>query len=425
MQSMSFIADLHIHSRFSRATSKQIDPMLLAIWAQKKGIRVIGTGDFTHPGWMAELQDKLVETSDGLYLLKRQFEKSLLSHVPKTCHGPVRFILSGEISCIYKQDGKTRKIHHLILMPDMQSVFNFNKHLGRIGNIASDGRPILGLNSRDLLDMVLNVNDQAFFIPAHIWTPWFSLFGSKSGFDDLETCFGDLTPHIHALETGLSSDPEMNRCLSQLDPYILVSNSDAHSPSKLGREANLFDTEMTYDAMVKAMTDGKGFAGTIEFYPEEGKYHLDGHRKCQVRLHPEETKRHEGICPCCDKPLTVGVSHRVMALADREKPLLNKKFYSLVPLKEILSEMLSCGSETKKVTRIYERLLSILGSELSILMDIPLKDIEAAGGKTLATAIDRMRRNQVIKTAGYDGEYGKIRLFHDSDKKAFQISHLT
>ncbi|MCP4577469.1 MAG: UvrD-helicase domain-containing protein [Deltaproteobacteria bacterium] len=411
-----FIADLHIHSRFSRATSKNLDPEHLALWAQKKGIKVVGTGDFTHPGWISELQEKLIPAEQGLFRLKPDLAESIKPEIPETCQDSPRFMLTSEISCIYKKNDKTRKAHHLILLPDFGSVLKLNRRLEQVGNIRSDGRPILGLDSRNLLEMVLETSDQAFFIPAHVWTPWFSLFGSKSGFDHIEECFEDLTPHIHALETGLSSDPPMNRLLSQLDTYVLVSNSDAHSPAKLGREANLFETALDYDAMARAMTNGQGFSGTIEFFPEEGKYHLDGHRKCQVRLHPGETKSHNGICPVCGKPVTVGVSHRVDDLADRDHPKISKDFFSLIPLTEILSEIHGCGPGTKKVTHIYEDLISRLGPELPILMDAPLEEIEQTGGILLSKAIDRMRHNRVIRQEGYDGEYGVIRLFEEGEK---------
>ncbi len=245
-------------------------PSIYALWAQKKGIKVVGTGDFTHPGWVSELQEKLIEAEQGLFRLKPDLAEAIKPEIPASCQGSPRFMLTSEISCIYKKNDKTRKVHHLILLPDFDSVLKLNKRLEQIGNIRSDGRPILGLDSRNLLEIVLETSDQAFLIPAHVWTPWFSLFGSKSGFDDIEECFEDLTPHIHALETGLSSDPPMNRLLSQLDPYLLVSNSDAHSPAKLGRESNLFETALDYDAMVRAMTDGQGFSGTIEFFPKKG-----------------------------------------------------------------------------------------------------------------------------------------------------------
>jgi len=415
---MRFIADLHIHSHFSRATSRTLDPENLSLWAQKKGISVVGTGDFTHPGWVSELEEKLVASGDGLFQLRPDLQKDVDSRVPRSCRGPTKFLLSGEISCIYKKNGKTRKVHHLILMPDMASVIRLNQRLDRIGNIRSDGRPILGLDSRDLLEITLETDEDAFFIPAHVWTPWFSVFGSKSGFDTLEECFEDLTGCIHALETGLSSDPPMNRRLSMLDDYLLVSNSDAHSPAKLGREANIFDTDITYSEMIRAMTDGRGFLGTIEFYPEEGKYHLDGHRKCGIRFEPAETRAHGGKCPSCGKPLTVGVLNRVDELSDRDQPNLSKDFFSLVPLPEVLSLLLDCGPSTKKVSRVYEKLLSDLGPELGILMDTPLSEIKDSGGPLLAEAIGRIRQGRVIREGGYDGEYGRIRVFRDSEKQA-------
>jgi DNA helicase-2/ATP-dependent DNA helicase PcrA len=413
---MKFIADLHIHSRFSRATSKDLNPENLNIWARKKGIALIGTGDFTHPGWIQELKERLDEKENGLYGLKPELEESILKEFPASCTSQTKFILSGEISCIYKKGGRTRKLHHLILMPDFESVARLNKELDRVGNILSDGRPILGLDSKVLLEMVLEASERAFFIPAHVWTPWFSLFGSKSGFDDIEECFEDLTPHIYALETGLSSDPPMNRLLSSLDNFLLVSNSDAHSPSKLGREANIFNTEMDYDHITQSMKTKKGFEGTIEFYPEEGKYHLDGHRKCDLRLHPDETRKHNGICPVCGKKLTVGVLSRISELSDRKKPVLSKEYYSLIPLVEILSEILGTGPNTKTVSKVYEKLLNALGPELKILMDTPIEDMAAIGGQLLSTAVSRMREGKVICREGYDGEYGTISLFHESEK---------
>ncbi len=413
---MRFIADLHIHSHFSRATSKSLVPEDLFVWAQKKGITVIGTGDFTHAGWLTELQEKLQPAEAGLYQLKPELQKALVGRIPRSCSSPVRFVLSGEISCIYKRGGRTRKIHNLILMPDFESVKDLNERLSRIGNLKSDGRPILGLDSRDLLEIVLDTSDRSFFIPAHIWTPWFSLFGSNSGFDAVEECFGDLTDHIHALETGLSSDPVMNRRLSALDDYLLVSNSDAHSPEKLGREANLFDTTLDYDSLLEAMTEKRGFEGTIEFFPEEGKYHYDGHRKCKLSLHPSQTRSSKGLCPKCGKPVTVGVLHRVYELADREAPKLPKPFYSIIPLPEILSEILDCGPSAKKVIAAYEELIATLGPELNLLMDTPSKDIGRLGGPLLEEAIDRMREARVIRHEGYDGEYGVIRLFEEAEK---------
>lgn len=418
---MPFIADLHIHSRFSRATSRSLNPEQLSLWAQKKGIAVLGTGDFTHPGWVAELQDKLEPGPGGLYQLIPSLRKEVRKEVPPSCEDPTRFLLSGEISCIYKKHGQTRKLHHLILMPDMASVLRLNRRLDRIGNITSDGRPILGLDSRDLLEMTLEASEDAFFIPAHIWTPWFSLFGSKSGFDTIEACFEDLTHHIYALETGLSSDPPMNRLLSALDRYILVSNSDAHSAAKLGREANIFDTQPDYPHMVQAMTHGKGFGGTIEFFPEEGKYHLDGHRKCRVCLDPEGSHQVQGICPSCGRPMTIGVLNRVHQLADRRTPALKRPFISLIPLPEVLAELLSCGPATKRVMGVYHRLLNDLGPELHILMEAPIPAIRDKGGPILAEAINRMRTGQVIREGGYDGQFGTIRLFDASDCPSYPI----
>ncbi|MGM0663902.1 MAG: UvrD-helicase domain-containing protein [Thermodesulfobacteriota bacterium] len=408
---MTFIADLHIHSRFSRATSRALDTRLLALWAARKGIAVVGTGDITHPTWLAELKENLVDAEEGLFRLRPGLEKEVLELLPPTCRRPPRFMLSGEISCIYKKGGRTRKLHHLVLLPDFDAAASLGERLDRIGNITSDGRPILGLDSRDLLEIVLETDDRGFFIPAHIWTPWFSLFGSKSGFDSLEECFEDLSNHIHALETGLSSDPPMNRRLSALDRCILVSNSDAHSAGKLGREANIFDTELGYSPMIRAMADGTGFVGTIEFYPEEGKYHLDGHRKCKVCMDPRETREARGLCPVCGAPVTVGVLNRVDELADRDEPALQRPFHSLIPLNEVLGELFACGPGTKKVAAAYDALLADLGPELDILMKVSHQRIEASGGPLLARAVLRMRDNRVIRSGGYDGEYGVIKVF--------------
>ncbi|MBW1721209.1 MAG: UvrD-helicase domain-containing protein [Deltaproteobacteria bacterium] len=412
---MPYIADFHIHSHYSRATARNLVPREIAFWARRKGITVVGTGDMTHSAWLVELRRDLEEAEQGLYRLKPDLEEEVQRSLPAACRGPVRFLLSGEISCIYKRGGRIRKVHNLVLLPDFDAAARLNGRLSRIGNLNSDGRPILGIDSRDLLEIVLEVDDRAFFIPAHIWTPWFSLFGSKSGFDAVEECFDDLTPHIHALETGLSSDPPMNRLLSTLDGYLLVSNSDAHSPSKLGREANLFDTPLGYDSMLEAMVTREGFLGTVEFFPEEGKYHYDGHRKCGISFHPRETRSWNGLCPECGKPVTLGVLHRIDELADRTSPRLTEPFYSLIPLPEILSEILGAGPATKKVLGAYEDLLAALGPELAILMDRSLSDIERAGGALLAEAVGRMRENRVIRQEGFDGQYGTIRLFRERE----------
>ncbi|ETW99690.1 MAG: ATPase AAA [Candidatus Entotheonella factor] len=413
---MAFYADLHIHSKYSRATSKNCDLEHLALWAQKKGISVVGTGDFTYPAWLAELKDKLVPAEPGLFRLHDGHERDIAERLPRACHRITRFMLCVEISTIYKKGDKTRKVHHLIYAPDFESVERINHSLGKIGNLGSDGRPILGLDSRHLLEIVLESGPDSYLVPAHIWTPWFAAMGSKSGFDSIDDCYGDLAPHIFAVETGLSSDPTMNWRVSSLDRFRLVSNSDAHSPEKLGREACRFDTGLDYFAMRNALETGEGYEGTVEFFPEEGKYHLDGHRACQVRLLPHETRAADGRCPVCGKPVTVGVMHRIDSLADREEgediPLETAgDMQSLVPLPEVLSEIHQVGPKSKRVSQHYEALLNKLGPELMLLNEVPLEDIRQASSSLLAEAITRLRRQQVIREAGYDGEYGVIRLF--------------
>lgn len=310
------IADLHIHSRYSMATSKDGTPEMLDLWARKKGITLLGTGDMTHPIWRQELKAKLIPAEQGLFRLKEEYVLPEAARYPGKAP---RFVLSGEISSIYKKGGKTRKVHSLILLPGFNEADAFAARLEKIGNIHSDGRPILGLPCHDLLEMMLEVSEEGIYIPAHIWTPHFSLFGAKSGFDTIEECFEELTPYIHALETGLSSDPAMNWQISALDGYQLVSHSDAHSPSKLGREADLLDIELSYQGLWDAVQNGKGLEGTIEFFPEEGKYHFDGHRKCGVCLSPKEAEMYNGICPVCGKKLTMGVDHRILQLSDRDE----------------------------------------------------------------------------------------------------------
>ncbi|MFQ5773034.1 MAG: UvrD-helicase domain-containing protein [Kiloniellaceae bacterium] len=417
---MRFHADLHIHSKHSRATSRHADLEHLAFWGRKKGVAVVGTGDFTHPAWRAELKDKLAPAEPGLFRLRADLEAAIARKLPAACQGPTRFMLSVEISTIYKKGELTRKVHHLIYVPDFEAADRVAGRLARIGNIASDGRPILGLDSRHLMEITLEASPDAYLVPAHIWTPWFAVLGSRSGFDSVAECYGDLADHIFAVETGLSSDPPMNWRVSSLDRYRLVSNSDAHSPAKLGREATLFDTELDYFALRRALQSGRGYLGTVEFFPEEGKYHLDGHRKCGVRLSPEETKAHDGRCPVCGQPVTVGVMHRVDALADRPEaqaapPATAGAVSSLVPLPEILSEITGSGAASRKVERGYERLLGALGPELSILEAAPIEDIARAESSLLAEAIARLRAGAVIREAGYDGEYGVIRLFEEAE----------
>ncbi len=414
---MRFIADLHVHSHYSRATSKDMCPEGIWKWAQLKGIQVIGTGDFTHPGWLRELNEKLEPLGNGLFSLKKEFQTN---DVPQSCRADVRFILSAEISCIYSKNGKTRKIHSVILAPDFMAAARLNIALSKIGNLTSDGRPILGLDAKELLRITLDASPDAMLIPAHAWTPHFSVFGAASGFDSLEECYEELTPHIYAIETGLSSDPLMNWRLSALDKITLVSNSDAHSAAKIGREANILDTEISYPAILEAIKTRKGFSGTIEFFPEEGKYHFDGHRDCGVSLSPKETIHFDHLCPVCSKKVTVGVMHRVEKLADREqgfRPEGAPPFFSIIPLPEIIAEGLKCGVNTKRVQALYLSLLEKLGSEFKILMDAPLDDIERAGTALIREAIARMRAGKVHIAPGYDGEFGKIRIFEEVERK--------
>ncbi|MDR1104226.1 MAG: UvrD-helicase domain-containing protein [Endomicrobium sp.] len=412
---MFFYADLHIHSKYSRATSKSCNLEELAVWAQKKGLSVIATGDFTHPAWFNEIKEKLVPAEAGVFKLKDDIER----HIFKNNYH-LRFLLSVEISTIYKKGERTRKVHHIVFVPDFKSAENLRQKLSIVGNIVSDGRPILGLDSRDLLEMTLESGESSYIVPAHIWTPWFSVLGSRSGFDSIKDCYADLADYIFAVETGLSSDPEMNWRVSHLDKYRLISNSDAHSPSKLAREATVFDTGSDYFSISKALKTGEGYVGTVEFYPEEGKYHEDGHRKCNVCLSPAETIKLNGICPVCNKPLTIGVMHRVNELADRKDkdftiPKTAGKVFSLVPLQEILSEIMQVGDSSKSVTITYEKLIQKLGPELDILRNIPIDEISKAHSSLLGEAISRLRAGKVIKHAGFDGEYGVIKLFEQEE----------
>ncbi|MBW1649913.1 MAG: UvrD-helicase domain-containing protein [Deltaproteobacteria bacterium] len=421
---MKFIADFHIHSKYSMATAKNLDLENLYISASQKGIDIVGTGDFTHPAWFAEIEKKLIYDENGLLTLREDIKKECDTYIPQTCKRDVKFVLTSEISSIYKKNGKTRKNHNLIFAADLTQAKEINRRLDKIGNIKSDGRPILGLDAKNLLEIILEVGKENFLVPAHIWTPWFSLFGSKSGFDSIQECFEDLTEHIFALETGLSSDPAMNRLVSDLDKYTLISNSDAHSPAKLGREANLFDTEKTYKKIKEAMKSGdkKKFLGTLEFFPEEGKYHFDGHRKCGVSLHPNDTKLHNNLCPVCGEPLTLGVLHRVNDLADiakAEKRDISKfpSYYSIIPLINIISSILQMGAGSKKALLTYNKAIETLGNEFLILNTLTKEDIEKANIPLLADAIEKVRNNKVILIPGYDGEYGRIKIFDEEERK--------
>lgn len=414
---VAFYADLHVHSKFARATSADSDLEHMALWAARKGVLLLGTGDFTHPGWWAEIQAKLVPAEPGLFRLTPEWERWVNQQLELKAE-PVRFILQVEIATIYKKADRTRKVHHCIYVPDFQAAQRLSERLARIGNLGADGRPILGLDSRDLLELVLETSSDAFLIPAHIWTPWFAVLGSKSGFDSIAECYGDLAPHIFALETGLSSDPPMNWRLSALDRFTLVSNSDAHSPARIGREACVFDCGLGYFAVREALRTRRGWLGTIEFFPEEGKYHLDGHRQCGVCLRPEATRAAGGLCPACGKELTVGVMHRVTELADRPEgfqPPDAPGYRSLVPLEEVLAEIYRVGRASRQVREAYHRLLNLLGPELYILDQAPLEDLSRADSALLAEAVARMRQGRVVRQAGYDGQYGVIRLFRDDE----------
>jgi DNA helicase-2/ATP-dependent DNA helicase PcrA len=428
---MNIVADLHIHSPYSRAVSRRISPPGLDRWARIKGIGLLGTGDCTHPQWLAELKEKLAESEEGLYVLKDEFRRDFdranafsddLPYPREDGSGStVRFVFTGEISTIYSRDGKARKVHHLILLPNPEAAAAFQAKLeGTGGNIRSDGRPILGLDSRDLLELLLETDPRSMLIPAHIWTPWFSALGGRSGFDSINECYRDLASHIGAIETGLSSNPPMNWALSVLDRFAIISNSDAHSPDKLGREATVFDMELSYPGLRAALAggdfrSGAGILKTIEFFPQEGKYHYDGHRTCGVCFSPEEMRAAAGICPVCGKPLTAGVLSRVMQLADRpvtedafppDIQAGNKRpYHSLIPLKELLAELLDSGGGSKKVAQAYMALIKTGGSELSILMEKSLEELERLAvpgipGPLLAAAIDRMRRGEVSISAG-------------------------
>lgn len=412
---MEYIADLHIHSPYSRATSKESTLAGLYGWAKLKGINVVASGDFTHPAWLAQLKELLEPAEPGFFRLKNEvLLPSPFPEVPLS-KNPLRFLLSAEICCIYNRHDKVRKVHNLLYLPDFASADRINARLSALGNIVSDGRPILGLDSRNLLEILLETAPDGYLVPAHIWTPWFSLFGSRSGFDSVEECFGDLSAHVFALETGLSSDPAMNRLISGLDSYALLSNSDCHSPSKLGREANLFATGFDFFSLREAIrvNSKESFRGTVEFFPEEGKYHFDGHVDCNICLEPAASRELGNICPVCKKRLTIGVQHRVMDLADRNEPLFSDdspQVFSLIPLVEILGELVGAGSSSKTVLKAYAKALSIFGSEFELLLNTSLKDIEHQS-PLLAEAVRRVREGNVIRQPGYDGRFGAIRAF--------------
>jgi PHP family Zn ribbon phosphoesterase len=415
----AYVADLHIHSRFSRATSPACTLEGLYHWAQRKGVTVVGTGDFTHPKWFAELREKLIPAAPGLYALRPDLAATADADVPPSCRAPVFFMLTGEISSIYKRDGRCRKIHSLVFAPDLDAVEKINARLDAIGNIHSDGRPILGLDPRKLLAILLEAHPDCALIPAHIWTPWFAMLGSKSGFDSATECFGDLTPQIFAVETGLSSDPPMNRRVSSLDSLALISNSDLHSPANLGRNANLFFGAPDYFFMINGLRkkDRAVCGGTIELFPEEGKYHLDGHRACDFVCEPAESRRLKDCCPRCGKPLILGVLHRVEQLADRPAGFQLRgdlPHTYIIPLPELLAEILDVGDTSKRVLAAYHKLLAACGPELAILRTLPPADAERHGPPRLGEALQNLRAGKVFRRGGYDGVYGTIKVFESN-----------
>jgi len=399
---MNIIADFHIHSKYSRATSKDMDLESLDKWARIKGINVLGTGDFTHPLWYKNILEKLTPAEEGLFKIKNS-------------NSETRFILTSEISCIYSKNNKVRKIHILIFAPSFEIVEKINSRLNLIGNLKADGRPILGLDAKELVKIILSISQDCFIVPAHIWTPWFSLFGSKSGFNSLEECFDNYSKYIFALETGLSSDPKMNWRLSTLDNISLISNSDSHSPAKIGREANVFDTDLSYFSIIDAIKtkNKEKFLYTIEFFPEEGKYHYDGHRFCNISMSPKETKENKNICPVCHKPLTIGVLNRVEELADREDGFVTQNaipFKSVVPLQEIIADVFNVLPTAKKVKEEYDKLIKNFKNEFEVLLKIPYNELKLVVREEIATAIIKMREGKVEVCPGYDGVYGKIKI---------------
>ena len=412
---MKVVADLHIHSPYSRAVSKEMTLENLDFWARRKGIAVMGTGDFTHPAWMREIKEKLEPAEEGLYRLKSKYQNPDLKSDERT-----RFLLTVEISSIYSKGGKVRRVHNLIFVPSIVSAEKINTALGLRGNIKSDGRPILGLDARELAKIIFDIDEEAMVVPAHCWTPWFSVFGSMSGFDSLEECFDEYAKHIYAVETGLSSDPEMNWRVSMLDRVGLISNSDSHSLRRIGREANVFECDRSYRGIMGVIQslNPKKFLYTIEFYPEEGKYHYDGHRVCGFSCDPEETKRLNKLCPSCGKTVTVGVMSRVAALADRppgSRHAGSIPFKRMVPLDEIVGEAFGLGVASKKVQAMAGSLVSRVGCELGVLIDADIAQIASASTPEIAEGVRRVRQGELFIAPGYDGEYGKVRIFKDEE----------
>lgn len=414
---MELIVDLHLHSHYSRATSPDMNLESMYRWGKIKGINIIGTGDFTHPAWFSEIFQKLEPAEPGLLKLKEEFASDIDKQLPKSISGNLmRFVLTVEISNIYKRHNQVRRVHNVLVVPSLKAASFVSSKLDAIGNLKADGRPILGLDSEELLKITLESDSDSMFIPAHIWTPWFAMFGSKSGFDSVEEAFGENAKYIKAVETGLSSDPFMNWRLSQLDRFTLVSNSDAHSARKLGREANILNCELSYEEIAEAInTNNEKFVGTIEFFPQEGKYHYSGHAKCKVAMSPSESEKYNGLCPKCGKKLVFGVDHRVAQLADRPenyRPKKHKEVDYIVPLPEILAEVFALKSTTSKtVESEYNKLIANLGDEFSILRLLDVSQIRQASSEKIAEAITKMRNHDIFIEPGYDGIYGVVKIF--------------
>jgi uncharacterized protein (TIGR00375 family) len=475
---MLTVVDFHIHSRYSRACSQDLTLANLDVWAKKKGIDVLGTGDATHPKWRESIREELVEVGGGLYARSRsqppRHDASLVTPLPESSSGqaleevgdntkPTLFLLSAEVASIYKMGDKVRRVHNLLFFPSLASLDRLVEVLEKRGvNLRSDGRPIMGVNCRDLFAMCKDVDERVEVVPAHAWTPHFGVFGSLSGFDSLEECYGDYAKYIFAIETGLSSDPKMNWQVSGLDNISLISNSDAHSLRKLGREANVFDLdEVSYDSIFGALKkkDLKKFLYTIEFFPEEGKYHLDGHADCKISMMPSESKKRGGICPVCGKKLLLGVMNRVNALGDREYGFVPKRsvpFKSAIPLEEIIAETFGVGVGSKKVGAMYEEMIAKMSNfqfppmmnrdlatiskggrnsprpsltpregekqrwltgEFGILLDMPREELEKISTPQIAESIMRVRDGNVYIHGGYDGVFGKIQIYSDEERE--------
>lgn len=430
---MKLIVDLHLHSHYSRSTSPDLTLENIYKWGKIKGINIIGTADFTHPLYLQEIKEKLIPAEPGLFTLREDLAKKIDSQLPASVRSNLmRFILSTEISNIYSKKEKVRKMHNMVILPDFKSVDSLNSILAQIGNLKADGRPILGLDSKKLLEIVIGLDEYAQFIPAHIWTPWFSLYGSRSGFNSIEEAFEELSDHIKIVETGLSSDPFMNWRIKDLDGLTLISDSDAHSAQKLGREANMLDIDLDYQGLISALrSNDERMLGTIEFFPQEGKYHYDGHRSCNVVMSPSQSAKVNGICPVCGKPLIIGVDNRVNELADRSrgedfKPKKHKLVEYIIPLAEILAELNNTKSTTgKRVTEQYHKLINSLGSEFEILRKIDINTIKGNGFKEVAQAISKLRQRDVYIKPGYDGVYGIIKVFPPKEHdKGFQLGLL-